>query len=124
MRKKTKTAEPSARDKLSADFTQRLEQKWREHGDTILDAACRESPTKVAELIARLVATTEPTGQGFDNCRNMQDIGARLLLSVGITDPTDDMIAQAVACNDAFIAKLEAIRDRALLAAAIEGEPN
>jgi hypothetical protein len=57
----------------------------------------------------------------------MQDIGRKLLQSVGADDATltDDQIAQAVACNDAFIAKLEAIRDRgAILAAAVEGELN
>ena len=32
------------------------------------------------------------------------------------------MIAQAVAANDAFIAKLEAIRDAALMAGAVQGE--
>ena len=45
----------------------------------------------------------------------MQDIGRKLLLSVGADEATitDEQIEQAIAANDALIVQLEAIRDAA-----------
>jgi len=112
---KSKAAEPSARDKLSADFTKRLEEKWREKGDDVLEAAFKESPTKIAELIARLVSTGEPRGDGFDDCQDMESVGRKLLRQVGVPehDATAEMVQEALAAQDIFIAKLQAIRDEA-----------
>ena len=42
----------------------------------------------------------------------MQDIGRRLLQSIGFALPDDVSIQAAIEANDAFIARLEAIRDR------------
>src|SRR5215468_463447 len=110
--KKLKGTEPSAKDKLSADFTKRLEAKWREQGDNVLDAAFKESPTKIAEMIARLVSSTEPRSEGFEGCKTPRDLGIALLKSVHINEyeMTEDMIAQALKCNDDFIDRLQAIR--------------
>jgi len=99
------------------------------HGKRALEQVRLESPSKYLELaskLAALVATLKPAQSAFHDANSMQDIGRKLLQSVGADDATltDDQIAQAVACNDAFIAKLEAIRDRAILAAAVEGELN
>jgi len=108
--KKPKAPEPSAKDKLSADFTKRLEAKWREQGDNVLDAAFKESPTKIAEMIARLVSSTEPKPEGLEGAKNMHDVAVALLKSVGFNDPDDDSIQQAIEANDNFINALQAIR--------------
>jgi hypothetical protein len=102
---------------------------FRTHGKSVLEQVRLESPSKYLELaskLAALVATLKPPQSAFHDANSMRDIGRKLLQSVGADDATltDDQIAQAVACNDAFIAKLEAIRDRAILAAAVEGELN
>ena len=57
-----------------------------------------------------------PAANEFSDCQNMNDIGARMLKSVGADESvvTDDMIAQAIRVHDEFVARLEAIRDRAL----------
>ena len=43
----------------------------------------------------------------------MQDIGRKLLQSVSFREPDDVSIAAAIEANDAFIERLEAIRDEA-----------
>src|SRR5215475_10417270 len=49
----------------------------------------------------------------FKSARSMQDIGRKLMQFVGVREPSDDDIQAAIEANDAFIARLEAIRDRA-----------
>jgi len=93
---KTATTEPSARDKLSADFTKRLEEKWRQCGDDVLDAASKESPTKFAEMVARLVSSTEPKEGGYDDCNSSAEIARKLLQAVGLPDPDDASIERAI----------------------------
>jgi hypothetical protein len=58
-----------------------------------------ELATKLLPLIVQL----NPAGSDFSGCNSMQDIGTKLLLSVGITDPTDEQIASAIKANDDFI---------------------
>src|SRR5262249_26510458 len=94
--KKPKAVEPSAKDKLSADFTERLEKKWREQGDAVLEAAFKESPTKIAEMIARLVSTTEAKEGGYGACRDMHEVGIKLLKSIGFNDPDEASIQEAL----------------------------
>jgi hypothetical protein len=43
----------------------------------------------------------------------MTDVGRKLLQSVGIREPDDVSIQAAIEANDAFIQRLEAIRDAA-----------
>jgi len=107
--KKLKANEPSARDKLSADFTERLEKKWREQGDEVLEAAFKESPTKIAEMIARLVSTSEAKEGGYGSCKDMHEVGIKLLKSIGFIDPDEDSVQAALKENDVFIARLQAI---------------
>src|SRR5262245_60950284 len=113
--KKPKANEPSAKDKLSADFTERLEKKWREQGDDVLEAAFKESPTKIAEMIARLVSTTEPPSNDFEACRTKRDIGIALLKSIGMDEfeMTEDAITEALAAQDVFVDRLQDIRAKA-----------
>src|SRR6476620_11238926 len=49
----------------------------------------------------------------FRQANSMQDIGRKLLQSVGFASPDDISIAAAIEANDNFIARLEAIRDGA-----------
>jgi hypothetical protein len=50
----------------------------------------------------------------FKQAKSMQDVGRKLLLSVGFREPIDDVsIADAIKANDAFIADLCRIRDAA-----------
>jgi hypothetical protein len=49
----------------------------------------------------------------FATANSMQDIGRKLLQSIGFASPDDVSIAAAIEANDAFIARLEAIRDAA-----------
>jgi hypothetical protein len=49
----------------------------------------------------------------FNSAQSMQDIGRKLLQSVGFESPDDVSIAAAIEANDAFIQRLEAIRDQA-----------
>jgi hypothetical protein len=49
----------------------------------------------------------------FQSANSMKEIGERLLQSVGFASPDDVSIQAAIEANDAFIARLEAIRDAA-----------
>jgi hypothetical protein len=51
--------------------------------------------------------------QDYKAARSMQDIGRKLLQAVGFAAPDDASIAAAIEANDAFVARLEAIRDAA-----------
>ena len=50
----------------------------------------------------------------FSQASSMEDIGRKLLQSVGFKEPDDVSIAAAVEANDAFVDQLQQIRDRAL----------
>jgi hypothetical protein len=41
----------------------------------------------------------------------MNDIGERLLVSVGLKQPSAEAILAAIEANNAFVSRLEAIRD-------------
>ena len=49
----------------------------------------------------------------FSTAQSMQDVGRKLLQSVGFSSPDDVSIQAAIEANDAFIERLEAIRDQA-----------
>ena len=49
----------------------------------------------------------------FKTAKSMQDVGRKLLQSVGFAAPDDVSIAEAIKCNDEFIAELFRIRDAA-----------
>jgi hypothetical protein len=55
----------------------------------------------------------EPNKLDFATANSMQDIGRKLLQSVGFASPDDASIQAAIEANDEFIARLEAIRDAA-----------
>jgi hypothetical protein len=51
--------------------------------------------------------------QSFATANSMHDIGKRLLQSIGFSEPDDASIQAAIEANDAFIERLEAIRNAA-----------
>jgi hypothetical protein len=51
--------------------------------------------------------------QDFSTANSMQDIGRKLLQSVGFASPDDVSVKAAIEANDAFVSRLEQIRDKA-----------
>jgi hypothetical protein len=49
--------------------------------------------------------------QSFKTANSMQDIGQRLLISVGLAQPSQQAIDAAIEANNVFVARLEAIRE-------------
>src|SRR2546429_199363 len=69
------------------------------------------SPQPTSRPILTVAKAIQPK-QGFAQAKSMQEIGRRLLQSVGFASPDDVSIQAAIEANDAFIAQLEQIRDR------------
>jgi hypothetical protein len=82
--------------------------KVREHGES---AKYLEIASKLLPIIAAL----NPKADDFSDCQNMNQIGIKLLKSIGCAeiDIDETMIADAVAANDAFIERLRQIRAQA-----------
>jgi hypothetical protein len=53
----------------------------------------------------------QPNPQDWNAAQSMQDIGRKLLQSIGFAEPSDADIARAIEANDIFVAELERIRD-------------
>jgi hypothetical protein len=66
---------------------------------------------KVLNLITDRVE--DVTKIDFNSAQSIQDIGRKLLQSVGFSEPDDVSIEAAIEANDAFIERLEAIRNAA-----------
>ena len=66
-----------------------------------------------AKILNLTVDQPPNTSVDFSSANSMQDIGRKLLQSVGFSEPDDVSIQAAIGANDAFIERLEAIRDRA-----------
>jgi hypothetical protein len=123
MTKKVKSTEPSLLDQLNGPLKD-IVADFKENGAAALEAVRQRNPEKYLELATKLlplIIQLNPAGSDFSGCRSMQDIGTKLLLSVGITDPTDAQIADAIKANDEFIARLQGI---SVLAQMVVGEPN
>jgi hypothetical protein len=66
---------------------------------------------KILNLITDRIE--DVTKVDFNTAQSMQDIGKKLLQSIGFASPDDVSIRAAIEANDAFIERLEAIRDAA-----------
>jgi hypothetical protein len=96
--------------RLSASFLESLAKDFEKHRDEVIEALRRESPKAYAELVGRLIQTTDaPDSKGLKDCNSMTDIGRRLLESVGFREPDDASIQAAIEANDVFVARLQAI---------------
>lgn len=111
-RKPSHQKQGTPRLRLSAAFLESLARDFEAHRDEVIAALRTESPKAYAELLGRLVMTSDPPeGGGFRDCNSMRDIGLRLLVSVGVDREavTDDMIDLAIIANDNFVNRLEEI---------------
>ena len=110
MSAKTKAGTPRLR--LSAAFLESLEKGFQAHRDEVIEALRKESPKAYAELLGRLVQTSDPPSENsLKTANSLREIGERLLRSIGVSEPSDEMIDLACAANDVFVATLEKIRD-------------
>ncbi len=60
-----------------------------------------------------LTGEVQEQKQGFAQATSMKDIGKRLLQSIGLNEPDDAAISEAIEANDAFVQRLESIKDKA-----------
>jgi hypothetical protein len=117
---KARVEESSLLDQLSKPLRDFVTD-FKTHGVDTLEQVRKRSPEKYIELSTKLIGliaalkTAPDDCLNFDKCNSMKEIGLRLLQSVGHTEGevTDDMIEQALALNNTFIAGLEAIRAKA-----------
>ena len=111
MPRKAKSPEPSLRDMLSARFLEAIHADFEEHGVDVIQKLRDKDPKAYCEISARLIAATEPPGDGFDSAQSMQELGVRLLESVGCPRDaiTEDMAEAAVAAQDDFTTALAKI---------------
>jgi hypothetical protein len=91
-----------------------------------LEKVREENPAKYLEMaskLAALVVTLKPSQGGFQDANTMEEIGLRLLKSIGMEeeDITPEMISEAIGANNKFVARLEEIRNDGMMRAA--GEP-
>jgi hypothetical protein len=107
--------EPSLLDQLSAPLRDFVKD-FQTHGPSTLEQVRERSPEKYIELSTRLVAliaTLKPEPNGFRQAKSMEEVGTKLLQSVGCAEDiiNGEMIADALKANDVFIEQLVAIRD-------------
>jgi hypothetical protein len=98
----------------SADkCVQELNQLRRDaHSDKAYGAAVAAVMGK-AKILNLMVDQPPNTSIDFSSAKSMQDIGRKLLQSVGFKEPDDVSIQAAVALNDKFIDDLQAIYQQA-----------
>ena len=112
MARKTQSQQGTPRLRLSAAFLESLEKDFAEHKDEVIQALRRESPKAYAELLGRLIATSDPPNENsLANANSMRDVGLRLLISMGVPkeEVTDEQIDLAVIANQNFVNRLEEI---------------
>jgi hypothetical protein len=88
---------------LASEMAERLE----------MPNAMATSELGIARVFGHIRADSEPSQTDFNTANSMQDIGRKLLQSIGFSSPDDVSIQAAIEANDAFIARLQAIRDAA-----------
>jgi hypothetical protein len=115
-KKSSKANEPSIRDRLSASFLKAFQSDFETYGVETIEKLRAESPSKYAEIAAKLVTAIEPPKS--EEIKDMRSMAIRLLKDVGADEYeiTEAMIQQAIKCNDDFIDQLQAIK------AAAEGQ--
>ena len=111
--RKSKTAEPSLRDKLSENFLRAFEADFSVNGADVIVRLREKFPERYAELAAKLIAATEPPAgrDVWSECKSTEDIGRELLRQVGAEEfaITPEMIEQALEANEKLIETLTAI---------------
>src|SRR5262249_42788293 len=113
MARKSQPNEPSLLSQLAKplrDFVEDI----RVHGpDQLRKVREEDGPAKYLEFATKLlplIAALNPQeGTEFSDCQSQQDIGRKLLETVGFNDPDDASIEEAIKANDTFIDRLRAI---------------
>jgi hypothetical protein len=67
----------------------------------------------IAEVRGLIIKNVNSDAIDFNQANSMQDIGRKLLQSVGFASPDDASIQAAIEANDIFVERLEAIRNAA-----------
>src|SRR5262245_46120360 len=67
----------------------------------------------LAKVFGRLNGEPQHDAVDFKSAQSMQDIGRKLLQSMGLKEPDDALIAQAIEANDVFVATLRRIAQQA-----------
>jgi hypothetical protein len=89
-----------------------LQKDFEKHREQVIEALRKESPRAYSELVARLIAASDPPAEGsFKDANSMEDIGRRLLKSVGLSEPDEAAIQAAIEANDTFVTRLQAIAE-------------
>jgi hypothetical protein len=109
--RKIKASETSLRTKLSQSFLETLEEDFRLYGKAVIEEMRQKDPTRYAELAGKLIMATEPpvNAVSFKEAGSLHEVAVRLLQSVGLHEPTEDAIEQAMEANSTFINTLQAI---------------
>lgn len=110
--RKPKASEPSLRDKLSAAFMKAMQSDFETHGAEVIERLREVDPAKYTAIAAQLISTIEPK-DGYEDCQSHEEIGRRLLQSIGFSEPDDASIQAAVELNKAFVDGLQRIRAEA-----------
>lgn len=98
----------SPRDRLSRDFLQNFAEDFALNGIAVIKALREKSPERYAELAAKVIMQAEePDDESLKNAQSMEEIGRRLLKTVGVGEPTKRQIAAAIKINDKFVKGLE-----------------
>ena len=66
-----------------------------------------------AKILNLIVDQPPNTSVDFSSAKSMQDVGRKLMQSVGFASPDDVSIQAAIELNDKFIDDLQAIHQRA-----------
>jgi hypothetical protein len=110
-------AQPSLRDRLSANFLAAFEADFAANGVAAIEQLRQKSPEKYAEIAARLMVNNEPKPDDFKQCKSMEEIARKLLKSSGVEDEdriTPAMIQAAIEANNRFVDELKRIAQEGL----------
>jgi hypothetical protein len=110
-----KPVEMSTRDQLTADFVEHLARDFAVHGTEAVERVRKEAPAKYAELVLRLIPMQTPTAPGigdYSQCSTPREIADKILADLGCEHADDEARSAVFDAYEAFMDKLEAIRDR------------
>jgi hypothetical protein len=96
------------------EVTERLALASRIAEEDRMPQAITTAEKAIAEVRGLIMKPTNGDDTtSFKQARSMQDIGRKLLQSMGVAEPDDASIQLAIEANDAFVAELERIRNAA-----------
>jgi len=116
---KSKKITPTLRQQLSEPLRDFVAD-FKAHGKSVLEQVRQSNPEKYLELSTKLlplVAALNPGADDFADCTTPNEVGIKLLKTVGVNefDADESMIADALKARDDLVDALEAIRDRAVM---------